>query len=95
MPIRHGVHFWHDSSAKKRIVSASRRSGEYPIGKTCTAADPGPAPYSCSPSRVSGASSAAGGLKEVLGEIRGLLQAQGRQIEALTNEVAELKMKLR
>jgi coronin-1B/1C/6 len=41
------------------------------------------------------ASSAAGGLKEVLGEIRGLLQAQGRQIEALTNEVAELKMKLR
>ena len=26
LPIRHGVHFWHDSSAKKRIVSASRRS---------------------------------------------------------------------
>ena len=27
-PIRHGVHFWHDSSAKKRIVSARRRRGE-------------------------------------------------------------------
>ena len=26
LPIRHGVHFWHDSSAKNRIVSASRRS---------------------------------------------------------------------
>ena len=26
LPMRHGVHFWHDSSAKKRIVSASRRS---------------------------------------------------------------------
>ena len=27
-PIRHGVHFWQDSSAKKRIVSASSRRGE-------------------------------------------------------------------
>ena len=25
LPIRHGVHFWQDSSAKKRIVSARRR----------------------------------------------------------------------
>ncbi|KAK6440979.1 Coronin-like protein crn1 [Oleoguttula sp. CCFEE 5521] len=36
-------------------------------------------------------SSAAGGLKEVLGEIRGMLQAQSRQIDDLTREVAGLK----
>lgn len=41
------------------------------------------------------ASSAAGGLKEVLGEIRGMIQAQSRQIEELTKEVAELKTKVR
>jgi hypothetical protein len=29
-----------------------------------------------------------------LGEIRGLLQAQSKQIEALTNEVAELKARV-
>jgi len=40
------------------------------------------------------ASSAAGGLKEVLGEIRGMIQAQSRQIEELTREVAELKGRL-
>ena len=28
LPIRQGVHFWHDSSAKKRIVSARSVSGE-------------------------------------------------------------------
>jgi hypothetical protein len=60
-PIRQGVHFWHDSSAKKRIVSASSLRGEYDVGNTCTAAEPGPAPNSWSPSRVSGASSAEGG----------------------------------
>lgn len=37
------------------------------------------------------ASAAAGGLKEVLGEIRGLLISQGKQIEHLTSEVAQLK----
>ena len=41
------------------------------------------------------ASSAAGGLKEVLGEIRGMIQAQSRQIEELTREVAELKTRVR
>lgn len=41
------------------------------------------------------ASSAAGGLKEVLGEIRGMIQAQSKQIEELTREVAELKTKVR
>ena len=61
MPIRQGVHFWHDSSAKKRSVSASRRSGEYDCGKTWTAAEPTPAPSSRSASRVSGVESAEGG----------------------------------
>lgn len=37
------------------------------------------------------ASAAAGGLKEVLGEIRGLLISQGKQIEHLTSEIAQLK----
>ena len=61
VPIRHGVHFWHDSSAKKRIVSVSSRSGEYEAGNTCTPAEPGPDPHSASASLVSGTSSAAGG----------------------------------
>lgn len=51
-----------------------------------------PSADASAPSRS--ASSAAGGLKEVLGEIRGLLQAQSRQIEALTSEVAELKLRV-
>jgi len=37
------------------------------------------------------AATAAGGLKEVLQEIRGMLMSQGRQIEELTSEVAALK----
>ena len=61
VPMRHGVHFWHDSSAKKRIVSASSLSGEYVAGNTWSAAEPGDAPHSPSASRVSGTSSAAGG----------------------------------
>ncbi|KAK5687068.1 Coronin-like protein crn1 [Elasticomyces elasticus] len=40
------------------------------------------------------ASTAAGGLREVLQEIRGMLQSQGRQIEELTSEVAQLKTKV-
>lgn len=40
------------------------------------------------------ASSAAGGLRDVLQEIRGLLQSQGKQIEQLTSEVAQLKAKV-
>ncbi|KAK3671942.1 Coronin-like protein crn1 [Recurvomyces mirabilis] len=41
------------------------------------------------------ASAAAGGLREVLQEIRGMLQSQGKQIEQLTSEVAQLKAKVR
>ncbi|KAK0303916.1 Coronin-like protein crn1 [Friedmanniomyces endolithicus] len=37
------------------------------------------------------AATAAGGLKEVLQEIRGMLMSQGKQIEELTSEVAALK----
>ncbi|KXT04218.1 hypothetical protein AC578_79 [Pseudocercospora eumusae] len=40
------------------------------------------------------ASSAAGGLRDVLNEIRGMLQSQGKQIEQLTSEVAQLKAKV-
>jgi len=40
------------------------------------------------------ASAAAGGLRDVLQEIRGMLQAQGKQIEQLTSEVAQLKAKV-
>jgi coronin-1B/1C/6 len=40
------------------------------------------------------ASSAAGGLRDVLQEIRGMIQSQGKQIEQLTNEVAQLKAKV-
>lgn len=44
------------------------------------------------PSRTT--SSAAGGLKDVLQDIRGMLQSQGKQIEQLTSEVAQLKAKI-
>jgi coronin-1B/1C/6 len=71
---------------------SSRQVSESPATTSApTAAQPSE-DASTRPSRS--ASSAAGGLKEVLGEIRGLLQAQSRQIEALTNEVAELKLKI-
>ncbi|KAM3416884.1 Coronin [Cercospora zeina] len=40
------------------------------------------------------ASAAAGGLREVLNEIRTMLQVQSKQIEHLTTEVAQLKSKL-
>ncbi|EME84818.1 uncharacterized protein MYCFIDRAFT_153004 [Pseudocercospora fijiensis CIRAD86] len=40
------------------------------------------------------ASAAAGGLRDVLNEIRGMLQSQGKQIEQLTSEVAQLKAKV-
>ncbi|KAF2725996.1 coronin-6 [Polychaeton citri CBS 116435] len=39
-------------------------------------------------------SSAAGGLRDVLSDIKGLLQTQGKQIAELTQEVAELKSRL-
>lgn len=39
-------------------------------------------------------SAAAEGIRGVLGEIRGMLQAQGKQIESLTAEVAALKAKV-
>ena len=61
VPMRHGVHFWHDSSAKKRIVSRTRRRTGYETGNTWTPAEPTAQPHSASASRVSGVSSAAGG----------------------------------
>ena len=47
-----------------------------------------------SPASAPNASSAAGGLRDVLQEIRGMLQSQGKQIEMLTSEVAQLKTKV-
>ncbi|KAI7123670.1 DUF1900-domain-containing protein, partial [Hortaea werneckii] len=41
-----------------------------------------------------GAAAAAGGLKDVLSEIKGMIQSQGQQIESLTKEVAALKVKV-
>jgi coronin-1B/1C/6 len=81
-----------------RVPSASQTVNESPAAAASSSATPSTEQQSSAEPTSSitrSASSAAGGLKEVLGEIRGLLQAQGRQIEALTNEVAELKMKLR
>ncbi|KAI7621323.1 hypothetical protein KC319_g18542, partial [Hortaea werneckii] len=40
------------------------------------------------------AATAAGGLKDVLSEIKGMIQSQGQQIESLTKEVAALKVKV-
>ncbi|KAM0716788.1 hypothetical protein Q7P37_008233 [Cladosporium fusiforme] len=70
-----------------RVASSSQKPSEAP------ASEPSNTDTGAAVSRS--ASSAAGGLKEVLGEIRGMLQAQGRQIEALTQEVAELKMRVK
>ena len=70
---------------------SSRQVSESPA----TTSAPAPEQPSAEPAAVArSASSAAGGLKEVLGEIRGMLQAQSKQIESLTNEVADLKARL-
>jgi coronin-1B/1C/6 len=47
-----------------------------------------------SPQPQPSVASAAGGLRDVLQEIRGMLQSQGKQIEQLTSEVAQLKAKV-
>lgn len=46
------------------------------------------------PSSAPTTASAAGGLRDVLNEIRGLLQNQGKQIEQLISDVAQLKAKV-
>lgn len=46
------------------------------------------------PPSTTAASTATGGLRDVLQEIRSLLQSQGKQIEHLTSEVAQLKSKV-
>ncbi|KAF2481684.1 putative actin-binding protein [Neohortaea acidophila] len=53
-----------------------------------------PAKEEALPAASSVVSSAAGGLRDVLQDIKALLQSQGRQIEQLTSEVAELKAKV-
>ncbi|KAI7520905.1 DUF1900-domain-containing protein [Hortaea werneckii] len=56
---------------------------------------PQPTPSTSSPAPAAGAAAtAAGGLKDVLSEIKGMIQSQGQQIESLTKEVAALKVKV-
>ncbi|RMX97590.1 hypothetical protein D0867_12722 [Hortaea werneckii] len=58
---------------------------------------PQPTPSTSSPAPTAGgatAATAAGGLKDVLSEIKGMIQSQGQQIESLTKEVAALKVKV-
>ncbi|KAK5118421.1 hypothetical protein LTR62_002935 [Meristemomyces frigidus] len=59
--------------------------------------NPSPPPQSspnASSTPAPSASAAAGGLREVLQEIRGMLQSQGKHIEELTQEVAGLKARI-
>ena len=65
-----------------------------PIGTSVSASTSSPAKKEESGSRVPSASSAAGGLRDVLQEIRGMIQSQGKQIEQLTSEVAQLKARV-
>lgn len=62
-----------------------------PSGGSNAPAAPAATAGSGVPARAGSAATAAGGLKEVLGEIKGLLEAQSRQIESLRQEVGELR----
>ncbi|KAK5744935.1 Coronin-like protein crn1 [Elasticomyces elasticus] len=73
-------------------IPSSREAVSTPPAAT-PKADEKPASEAVSSPQPS-ASAAAGGLREVLQEIRGMLQSQGRQIEELTSEVAQLKTKV-
>lgn len=73
---------------------ASEADTSRPTAATKSVEEEKPTEQATQPSVGRSASSAAGGLKDVLQEIRGLLQTQSKQIEQLTNEVAELKMKV-
>ncbi|KAI7660198.1 hypothetical protein KC319_g8715, partial [Hortaea werneckii] len=57
-------------------------------------AQPSPAAAAAGGVGGTGAAAAAGGLKDVLAEIKGMIQSQGQQIESLTKEVAALKVKV-
>lgn len=69
------------SAASSPLASDLREKESKPSTPTSSAAAPS-------------ASAAAGGLRDVLNEIRTMLQSQGKQIEQLTSEVAQLKSKV-
>jgi coronin-1B/1C/6 len=73
-------------------ANSSTTSSSKPDAEPCS--DDKPSSSSPSSSSTPSASAAAGGLRDVLHEIRSLLQGQGRQIEELTREVAALKAKV-
>ena len=74
-------------------ISSPAAATSKPAEELRQAAEPSPPPAAAAAPAPS-ASAAAGGLRDVLQEIRGMLQSQGKQIEQLTSEVAELRMKV-
>ena len=84
--------------SETKNLNNSGFSGEGPAATRQTPAselrEKEPIAPSTPPSSSATAASAAGGLKDVLNEIRGMLQSQGKQIEQLTSEVAQLKAKV-
>ncbi|KAK3700556.1 Coronin-like protein crn1 [Vermiconidia calcicola] len=68
-------------------VSSSPAATSIPVAELAKKEEPSAAPTPTP-------SAAAGGLRDVLQEIRGMLQTQGKQIEQLTSEVAQLKTKI-
>lgn len=73
-------------AATSKAAAELRQPDDKPSeAATQTATSPQPQPS---------ASTAAGGLRDVLQEIRGLLHTQSKQIEQLTSEVAELKTRV-
>ncbi|EME45086.1 hypothetical protein DOTSEDRAFT_70964 [Dothistroma septosporum NZE10] len=80
--------------AEPKSPANSSRAGEGVSAASATPAnDKADEPTSRSVSSSTPAA-AAGGLRDVLNEIRGMLQGQGKQIEQLTSEVAALKAKV-
>ncbi|TKA63544.1 hypothetical protein B0A55_11355 [Friedmanniomyces simplex] len=81
------------STATSRPVDDSRRKtddDEKPVTEPSSSPGSGSQAQAQAQAQPS-ASAAAGGLRDVLQEIRGMLLAQGRQIEELTGEVARLR----
>ena len=86
-----------DTAASQRAPASTGDAPDPPADKAGSppASDPAPRPDGASASlgasAPSATSAAAGGLREVLQEIRGLLQSQGQQLETMNAELAALK----
>ena len=61
VPLRHGVHWPHDSCSKKRIVLRAAPTALSWSDSTITAAEPMKQPYGCSVSKSSGTSASDAG----------------------------------